>query len=63
MVLVVWRKIAMYKSIILADFHYIKSELEELEKELAETHDELDPAMILLDDIIRHVDAFIEEDV
>lgn len=49
--------------ILKADLNYLKSQLEELEKYLAEHNDELDPALIMLDDIIRHVDAFIEEDI
>lgn len=53
----------MMREILVADLTYIKTELEELEKYLAESHDEMDPALLMVDDMIRHIDAFIEEDL
>lgn len=53
----------MEEKIIRSDFEYLKSQLLDLEKYLAEDHDEMEPALIMLDDIIRHVEAYIKEDL
>lgn len=49
--------------ILKADLSYIKNQLEELEKYLAEEKDEMDPSLIMIEDIILHVKAFMEEDL
>lgn len=50
------------KYIIIADLNYIKSQMEELKKILTEEHNEVE-ATLLVEDIIRHIEAFIEEDI
>lgn len=53
----------MEEKIIRSDFEYIRSQLLEVEKYLAFDNDEMEPALIMLDDIIRHVEAYIKEDL
>lgn len=53
----------MEEKIIHNDFEYIRSQLLEVEKYLASDNDGMEPALIMLDDIIRHVEAYIKEDL
>lgn len=53
----------MKEYIIREDLNYLRSQLLELEQYLAEDHDEMDPALIMLDDVIRHIEAYLEEDI
>ena len=46
------------KSIIKADMEYIKAQLLELKKAISD-----DQTNIMVDDIIQHVEAFMEEDI
>lgn len=53
----------MDKKMIETDLMYIENQLLELEKFLAEDRDELDPSLIMIEDIILHVKAIMEEDL
>lgn len=53
----------MNKKLIEIDLKYVESQLLELEKFLAEDKDELDPSLIMIEDIILHVKAIMEEDL
>lgn len=54
----------MRREVILADLLYLREQCAALEKALNEQDlDELDIELILIEDIISHINAYIEEDI